>query len=317
MNKNYSFKSCLGEIDILFDVDERFSSIKTLLENVPRSKATVQTNLRIIIQYAQERKVYLSDDRYTLTIQGDTIDHLDNPFNLVGILQAIIRFTGLHSTQHGIVLLHGSAAVYEGKAICFGDDGLSNAKTLSSLEIALCSHRYIGDEFLFLDTISKKIHGCPYNPLHIRDIVKEHLESVHNYQLLFTGFTPSQAGNFINPSKLFTIDDGKKLHAFIFVYFQKPDSSPKVYKLTRSESYIAVKNMVAAHIIKLLYPQFDRMQFTEQRDVSDQIDYGKDLVNKVIGDMKAEEHIEKIAAIPCYRFYITDPCEIPVLCKQL
>lgn len=127
-----------------------------------------------------ERKIELSQNWESIFISGNEIDDITNPFNFIGITQAIFRFAAIHLAKRDVFLLHGSASVLNNKIICFGDDGDSTAKTLGSLEVALISNQYVADEFCFFNTKTNRIFGYNFIPIHIRSIVKKHLESIHN-----------------------------------------------------------------------------------------------------------------------------------------
>jgi len=280
-------------------------------------KHNTKNKLKIIIKNASKKSVKLSRDKKTLTITGNDIDNLYNPFNLIGILQATFRFVGFHSIKNNFFLLHGSSAIFNNKAICFADDGESTAKTLSSVECALKSGKYIGDEFCFLDE-NYKVTSYPLIPIHIRVRVKKYLKKIYKNKMnrIFNGVLRTKAGYFIQANNIFKIVNSKKLFAFVFVYFTKKQK-PYFLKLNNKESKQAILKCVSAHLIKFFHPKLDRMQFIKEKDSVKKVHYEKKIIKQIKNTLKLNGNIEYIAQkIPCYRFYMNKPKDIVYLMKK-
>jgi hypothetical protein len=141
MEKIYTINLASLIIDV--HIDDTFKKIKKFINGFGNNdNKNRNTNLKIFFLKGRNRKIELSEKWDSLSVVGDNIDDLSNPFNLIGITQALFRFAAIHLATRGIFLLHGSTAVLDNKIVCFGDDGNSTAKTLGSLEIALRSRRY-------------------------------------------------------------------------------------------------------------------------------------------------------------------------------
>ena len=134
MNDSYYRKIKLAGLTIDTYTDSSFENIRDFLYKFADNDPGESGDQKFKIFFSKgNRKIELSDGWDSLSIIGDDIDDLYNPFNLIGITQALFRFAAIHLASRGIFLLHGSTAVLDGKTICFGDDGGSTAKTLSSL----------------------------------------------------------------------------------------------------------------------------------------------------------------------------------------
>src|SRR3989344_8048325 len=103
-------------------IDDSFEKIKDFIDGFGNSKNR-DTKLKIFFLKGTERKLKLSEKWDSLSIIGGSIDDLSDPFNLIGITQALFRFASIHLATRGVFLLHGSTAVFDNKVVCFGDDG--------------------------------------------------------------------------------------------------------------------------------------------------------------------------------------------------
>ncbi|MBU1684419.1 hypothetical protein KKC56_03080 [Patescibacteria group bacterium] len=290
-------------------VDDRFGNINKFI-NKFKSTDTNDQNVTtsIYILRKAERKLELSQDWNTLSIIGYEIDDLTDPFNLIGISQAIFRFAAIHLAKNGVFLLHGSAAILDNRIICFSDDGDSTAKTLGSLEIALTSKQYVADEFCFIDIKNNKIFGYPFIPIHVRSIVKRHLKTTHDLTLPITNYKQTRAGNFIQPNKLFHLTTGM-LETLSYVHFS--EKSNALEKLSPKDACKSFKFCIASHIAKLLHPELDRMQFISMTDTTDIKIISDDVINeiieKIIGNQLVSEAIQKFTS---YKLTVSEPCQI-------
>lgn len=258
----------IAGVPIEIHIDEQFKNIYDLISTFDEYSG--QTKLVVDILKSPLRFVKLSKNFRQISITGKNIDDLTDPFNLIGIMQAIFRFVGIHSIAKNIYLLHGSSSIINKKAFCFGDDGRNIGKTILSFECALKSKQYIGDEFCFLDINNKAIFSYSCIPVHLRPEVKKHFVQVHKLSLLNTKYQENDSGYFIEPQKLFRVIKSKKLTAFIFPHFHSKET--KIIKLEIQQAKAAIEACVGAHLSKLLYPYLDRMRFTQKTD-STNIDF--------------------------------------------
>jgi len=296
-------------------VDRRFNNIEKFINNFKTLNINNRNVTAIIyISKGIKRKVELSRDWSTLSITGDKIDNLTDPFNLIGITQAIFRFAAIHLAKRGVFLLHGSAAALDSnRIICFGDDGSSTAKTLGSLEIAFKTNRYVADEFCFINIKTCKIFGYPFIPIHIRPVVRKHLETCHNLTLPTTNYKKLDAGDFIQPTELFRVISGK-LKMLLYVHFS--ETKNVLENLSQKKACKAFKFCVASHIAKLLNPKLDRMQFVFKTDSIAAKVISENTINDIIEKIFDHQSIlEAIQKFPSYKLTISQPCQIVSLLK--
>ncbi len=273
-----------------------------------------QINIRIA--KADKNYITLSPDYKNLLMGVDKTDSPYDYFNLMGVLQALFRFVGLHSAKNNIFLVHGSASVYKDKAFCFADDGLSVGKTLSAIELSLISNTMIGDEFCFLDIKTMRIFSYPFIPLHIRPEVKNHLEKKHKINISEKMFVETKAGFFLMPQQIFNTRNSYKLDYFVFVYFEKNKNSCK--KLDTINSKNSIRIALTSHLLKLFYPDFDRMNFIEGVDSSRIITYDNNLMNKTEKEFFPVGTIDFIVKnIKCYRVALKNSCDLVRLLNRI
>lgn len=298
----------IANTPIEFQIDTQFKNIFDLISDF--DKYTGQTALSISISKSRLRSVELSKNFKQISITGKDIDDLTDPFNSIGIMQAIFRFVGIHSITKNIYLLHGSSSIINKKAFCFGDDGKNIGKTISSFECALNSKQYIGDEFCFLDINNKKIFSYPCIPIHLRTKVKKHFVQIHKLSLPNTKYQENDSGYFIEPQKLFKVIKSKKLTAFIFPHFY--NGRTKIVRLKIQQAETAIETCISAHLSKLLYPYLDRMQFAQKTDsVNINPQDNKKIQPLVMKKFSLQNSISRIAkGFPCYEIYIKKPYDI-------
>lgn len=311
-----SYKINIAGVTINVYINDEFKNIKKFIcRFIDESTAKQSTDLTVHISKESGRSVELSRRWDTLFIGGDKIDDFSDPFNLIGITQAIFRFAAIHLASKGVFLLHGSAAVLDSKIVCFGDDGSSTAKTLGSLEAALRSNHYIADEFCFFDSKSQRIFGYPFIPIHIRPIVKNHLESSHKLILPKGDYKATIAGEFVIQEKLFETVSGK-LDALVYIHFSEKNSI--LERLSQKEAYKSFKFCIASHIAKLFYPMLDRMQFASMTDTDELKTIDKktidDILSKIITSRGINPQILKQFA--SYKLTVSDPYQITHLLKK-
>ncbi len=308
----------LSDLKISLEIEENFVNIQKLFKLLQNKKGVGEINdeLKIIIKESNRKSIKISKNKKILTISGNNIDDLSNPFNLIGILQALFRFIGLHSIKNNFFLLHGSAAIFNNKAICFADDGLSTGKTLSSVETALVSEKYIGDEFCFLNH-KGLISSYPFIPIHIRLDVTNYFKKSRKIKSSIKKNSKTKAGYFISPKDNFKVIKSKKLSAFVFVHFNKKER-PCFQKLNEHESKQAILNCILSHIVKFFNPKMDRMRFTEEKDLTNKVNYNKKIFNSIKKTLKLNGSIENIVKqTPCYRFYISSPRDVVRFLKEI
>lgn len=297
----------IASIPMRVYIDKRFKNILEMLSKF--KKYTGQTTFNMSISKGSIRSVKISKNSKHLYITGDDIDNLIDPFNTIGIMQAIFRFTGIHSIKKNIFLLHGSSSIMNDKAFCFGDDGDNIGKTISSFECALKSKSYIGDEFCFLDINTKKIFSYNFIPIHLREKVKKHFTNNHKLLLPNTTYIENNSGYFIQPKKIFKVIKSKKLCAFIFPHFTKKKSG--IIKLSNKQAETAIRSCITAHISKLFYPFLDRMQFAKQTDIIKTGTNNNKILKSLVKKFSLQTSSINISMIfPCYNIYIKKPCDI-------
>jgi hypothetical protein len=318
MNSDYYNKKInLAGLTIDTYTGNSFRNIRDFLDRFSVNDFGEGKNAKYKVYFSKgNRKVELSDNWNSLSIAGDDIDDLHNPFNLIGITQALFRFVAIHLAQRGIFLLHGSTSVLDEKVICFGDDGSSTAKTLGSLEVALDSKLYIADEFCFFNSQNKEVFGYRFIPIHIRPIVKEHLESHHRFTIPKSRYKQTSAGKFVEQDNLFSTTSGK-LAALAYIHFSEEDHRSQ--KLSVQEAIKAFSFCITSHIAKLLYPKLDRMQFSSMTDTGDAKVISEEIVNEILNKIvnNSEEMIQRtIEQIPSYRLTVSQPCQITTLLRK-
>jgi hypothetical protein len=315
MKNDYYRKINLARLIINVYTDGSFKNIRSFIDKFTDAKLEKENKEVRVIFSKGKRGITLSDSWNSLSIIGDTIDDLSNPFNLIGITQALFRFAAIHLAQKGTFLLHGSTAVLDDKTICFGDDGGSTAKTLGSLEIALDSKKYVADEFCFFDSRSKQIFGYQFIPIHIRPVVKEHLENYHKFSIPKNHYKESSAGEFIEQDKLFKTTPGK-LAALVYIHFSK--NAYKIEKLSTQEAMKAFKFCITSHIAKLLNPNLDRMQFSSMTDTNYTKVIDRELMNEILTKIINGKELttQVLEQIPSYRLTISQPCQITSLLRK-
>jgi len=295
--------------------DDSFEKIRGFIdkfrENDHRNR---NTKVKVFFLKNPERKLELSEDWKSLSIVGNNIDDLFDPFNLMGITQALFRFAAIHLAQRGVFLLHGSTAVLDDRVICFGDDGSSTAKTLGSLEIALKSKRYVADEFCFFDINNRRVFGYSFIPIHIRPIVREHLKSFHNLVIPKEYYKQTEAGEFISQEKLFETTPGK-LAALVYIHFL--EGSTQIKKLSQREAYRSFKFCMVSHIAKLLHPNLDRMQFSSMTDANEVKVIDEKIIDKILSQITNNKLNQQILELfPSYKLIISQPCQVVSLLKE-
>jgi len=316
MNENYYRKINLAGLTIDAHIDSSFGNIRNFLDKFANNDLEKNEKQKYKIFFSKgNRKIELSNEQDSLSIMGDDIDDLYNPFNLIGITQAIFRFTAMHLAQRGIFLLHGSTAILDDKIICFGDDGGSTAKTLGSLEIALDSKRYIADEFCFFDSQSKRIFGYRFIPIHIRPVVRNHLETYHGFSIPKSNYKETMAGEFIEQDKLFTTVSGK-LKGLTYIHFSEKGN--EIQKLSVQEAIKAFNFCITSHVAKLLHPNLDRMQFSSMTDTDAPKVIDEKLVNEILTKITNGREIvpQSLEQIPSYRLTVSLPCQITDLLRK-
>jgi len=295
--------------------DDSFEQIRGFIDKFRENDHRSRNNkVKVFFLKNHERKLKLSEDWKSLSIIGNDIDDLFNPFNLIGITQALFRFAAIHLASKGVFLLHGSTAVLDDKVICFGDDGSSTAKTLGSLEIALKSKRYVADEFCFFDVNNQRIFGYSFIPIHIRPIVRGHLKSFHNLVIPEEHYKQTEAGEFISQDKLFETTPGK-LAALAYIHFS--ERSTKIEKLSKQEAYRSFKFCMVSHIAKLLYPNLDRMQFSSMTDADEVKVIDEKIIDEILSKITNNELDQQILEhFPSYKLIVSQPCQIVSLLKK-
>lgn len=314
--KFYSKNITIAKVGLKVKIDHSFKNIQRLFSKFRNDENINQKHPEIIIKKSSKRSLFVLKGNNQLIISGMDIDDLKNPFNLIGILQAVFRFVGIHSSKNGVYLLHGSASILDNKGICFADDNKSTAKTLSSLECALKSNLYLGDEFCFLDNKTRRIFSYPFIPIHFRPEVKNHFINTHKLKLPTSDYQEREAGYFIEANKLFKIVKSRQLDKFIFVYFHNQKTKLEALDFLRSKKAIAAT--IAIPLLKLFYPKLDKMQFLKKQDLTKIKSCNKADIESLIRNLNLENAVVQIAKdIPCYKIWIRHPCEVVKIIRTI
>jgi len=306
----------IAELVTLFDVDDSLENIPEFLSGIGEDNPGMSFDCEIFFRTAPQNSITLSENHAILTISGPNLNNIRNPYNYIGFLQAITRFIALNGFERGIFLMHGSATVFEGDAIVFGDNGKSTAKTLSSLEVAIDSKKYIVDEFCFYDVQKNEVFSIGKIPIHLRDVVHENFKR----RGIFTDlnnkyFEDSSAGTFFFGSDNFQNVPRGKVKSMFFTHFN--DGKPKKVLLTGEKKLEAISFCVTAQIAKLIYPQLDRMSFANKYDTAESKDYNKKTMESVLKMLGGDNNIKKISKkIQCFNIFIQEPKQILPLIKD-
>lgn len=298
-------------------INSAFEEIRSFISRFKDNDGKNNEDAKVKIHFSKGnvRKLELSENWDNLFITGDDIGDLSNPSNLIGIIQAIFRFAAIHLAPREIFLLHTSAAVLNNRIVCFGDDGNSTAKTLGSLEIALESKKYVADEFCFFDVKNQKVFGYQFLPIHIRPIVKGHLEFFHDLILPKDEYDATNAGEFIKQEKLFKTVSGR-LDAMAYIHFSK--ENPTFKHLSQQEAYKSFKFCITSHVAKLLYPSLDRMQFASMTDTDELKIIDEKIIDEILSKIIIDKKInpQTLKQFVSYKLTISDPCQITPLLKK-
>ncbi len=303
------FKINIAGLVIKVYIDNDLDGVREFMSNfITADISNKKPSPIIYISKNIERKLELSSNWRTLSIMGNDINDLTDPFTLIGLTQGIFRFAAIHLAREGTFLLHGSATTIENKIVCFGDDGSSIAKTLGSLEAVLISNQYVADEFCFVDIKTSKISGYPIIPIHLRPEVRDHLQDQHQLILPTSKYKNSIAGYFLQPDELFTAVSGK-LEVLSYIHFSKTENF--IEKLSTEDAIKSFRFCTISHIAKLLYPTFDRMQFSARTDSTEIKIIGEDVINEIERKLFRNQPILKfLKKVRSYRVTVTDPCKI-------
>lgn len=305
------------DISIEIKVDKALDNIKRLLFQLPTDSTKKRCHLVISIKRDNKRCIQLKTNKNLLKITGPNLNNLKNPYNLIGILQAVFRFIGLYSIKHNFVLLHSSAISFYNKALIFGDDGKSQAKTLSSIIASFHSkQKYLGDEFCFLDVKNCKVFSFPIIPIHIRPRVQKYLYNNFKIKIINTDAYDINAGPFVYPRRLFKVKKSEGRPVFIFVHFKR--GAVSLNRLKKEAAIISISNCISAHLLKLLHPEYDRMKFSDMSDSSTRTAIKKQHLEALDRDYD----IKKIASIvaekiPCFNVYIPGPGSLVKVLSEL
>jgi len=169
----------------------------------------------------------------------------------IGLQQELIRFASQRAMSLGWSLVHGSAMCYGetncALAVVDGDGVLG--KTSLSVELALRSGRYLGDEFLFLELASNLLHRAA-QPIHVRSDTRNHLALEHDIYL-------PPAAELYRPDDLglMPTDGGALVSAFCLIV---PGARPSVERLSVDSATEELTVALGAHGAKFSSPILDR-----------------------------------------------------------
>ncbi|MBU1148764.1 hypothetical protein KKI23_01600 [Patescibacteria group bacterium] len=305
---NNQLKKIIGPLVVKVIIDPEFRKLLGVFNSFPNA-VKEKIDVRVIIKKANTRSV--SHTKNTLIIQGADLDKIQDPYNYIGIQQAVFRFIALNSIKKKTLLLHASASFYKTTPVLFGDDGASRAKTLSSLIVALSSsHQYIGDEFCFYNLNDNSVTGFASALVHLRPEVSKYL--AYKYGLKSKkgeALYEKKSGYFIKPQKYFKLRKKVKFPTMCFVHFKK--GKIKVRKLSKQEKNHHLTICVTAHILKFLHPHLDRMQFINKQDSDKNATFSKSDLKKIIDGYKMQKNIEQLSTqLKCYSISINNPSQL-------
>lgn len=291
-NHNLQLDISIAGVNLNICIQNGLENIYRLFSLFTKTCAS-NDKMTINIFHSADNNVSLSRDKNCLNISGHDIDNLNDPFNLIGILQATFRFVSFHSCKNGIVLLHGSSSVYRDRAICFLDDNNGSIKSASSIECSLVSGEYIGDEFCFLDTKTMLVYSYPLIPIHFRPIVKDHFRIRHKLKFENRKYENSQAGYFAPPESIFKFRDKVELGSFVYVKLDKNKTCLQSLSL-KAEKENLVYASLGTHMIKLIHPNLDRMSFCNKTDKFKKIECNSSNLKQIVSNQIPKVYIEKI-----------------------
>lgn len=284
--------------------------VKFLGERVPEvMNVTPQATFQISVN--DPRSISFNSEYTELNISALGIDNLTDNYNKIGLLQSFYRFIGINAVSEGYFLMHAAAAIFHSKAVVFGDNGKAVGKTLSSIEMGLDSHQYIGDEFIFLNSNNFEIFTDKEIPIHLRPEVRAHLDEKHGLRNL---------NEFVSqPDLRMEHVNNLPMDALCYLNFIKDKSEERIIKLdhTASKEYALIT--LSAHVKKMLDPSLDRFQFIARSDSSNAHDVASGVKNEhSIYYNNIEKYFVSAAAliadkIPSYELFVVDPCSVPVL----
>lgn len=240
-----------------------------------------------------------------LTISAKEINDLKSNYNKIGLLQAFYRFLGFHSIDHNIFLLHGSALIYNNKAVLFADNGHSTKKTLPSLELAFISKEYIADEFLFLDLNSFEIFSDDNIPIHIRQEARNHFVQHHNIN--------TTKEFLLKQSLRFKFIKRRKLDFIFYVNFSNNKEGIKKLPHRVAAKYAMIT--LSAHLKKMLNPSLDRFQFITQQDNNFVKDEKRNIIIrrgifKKVRLKLARASVKIARSVLSFELFVQNPCNI-------
>ena len=221
----------------------------------------------------------------------------DNPLSTIGLLQALYRLLAFGNKDYYV--LHASAAVTpKGSAIAFGDNGTdTRGKTVSALELAAASGKFIVDEFGLYRRKDGHIFANPARPIHFKGDTCKHLREAHNIPV------PDQ--KLADSRKFFTIVSDRPLAALVIPNLGAPKSSIK--KLEGNKKDKVVKAIAFGHLAKLLHPELDRSSILTKSDTTQP-------TNLLVA---LEEFPPAELPVPVYRVNLKTPCDVVKLLEPI
>lgn len=264
---------------------------------------------RITVSVGDDPAINLAPDWSRLHIEVPHGAHTRDCIIQIGVLQAMFRFAALHSAAQGWLLLHCSTAAVDTFGVCFGDDGSSSAKTWSSVEYALRSGFYVGDEFCFFSLATGSLYGSAAALVHLRTEVEEHLESRHNLPMPQSLFHASPAGRFARVHDLFLHRPRVQLTCVFFVH--RSSGEPRVETVTGASALAAMSACGVAHIVKLLHPECDRLSMVRGDDAPTKAHSIGPYTASVVERLALAPHIRAaLAQLDLFRLYVRQPCDV-------
>lgn len=250
----------IGPVNLQIIIDRRFRSLANFLNQFAQVKDKKVDGF-IKIKFAKERRISINKNKKILQLSGPDLNEIRNPLVEIAILQFLFRFANFVTITKPYLLLHGSTAIWDdNKSIIFGDNGRNIGKTLSAIEIALQSGKFVVDEFSIYDVGNNSIWGEDFLPIHIRNFYIDFLNKKYKFSI-----------KTINNQLLRPVDLGldiipkNQLSMIIYPEYRKY-RKPIVRCLSSEESLKNLEVLATSHLIKLLHPKYDRMSWLRRSD---------------------------------------------------
>ncbi len=258
----------------------------------------------IIFKRAKEKSIKINLKSRSVEVAGPALDDWSDHLLLIMIMQTIFRFVDFLSINKPQLLLHASTAVWcKGKTILFGDDGTNVGKTTASVELGLKNKGYVSDEFSVYDVVSNTILDFSTLPIHIRD---EYLANLNN-RGIFIDNNPKYRGLYSLGDFGIKSNSEAQLSMIVYPKFSLK-AKPKVVRLLKNKAKASLDILAFSHMVKFLYPKYDRASWLKKTDSTETFDMKKDC-RRLASSKKAftDQILQKVAS---YSITFQNPSQI-------